>query len=117
MHAQCLGRAWRRQLAHLVVVGMERERDERLQASGLVLQRPRSQHVIDTLFVRLDVTVEHREVATHAEPVRLPVDLEISLRAALVVADLPPYALSEDLGAAAWKRVESRSLQLAKHPL
>ncbi len=52
----------RRQLAHLVVVGMERQRNERLEAAGLVLQRARPQHVIDALGMRLDVPVEHRHV-------------------------------------------------------
>ena len=67
---------------------MERQRDERLEPAGLVLQRPRAQHVIDALLGRLDVPVEHRHVRAHAEPMRDAMDVEIALGAALVVRDL-----------------------------
>ena len=43
-HAQRVGRARRGQLPHLVVVGMEGERDEGLEAARVVLERPRTQH-------------------------------------------------------------------------
>ena len=45
------------------------------------------------------------------------VDLEIAIGAALVVADLAPHALGEDLGAAARQRVEPRVLQRLEHLL
>ena len=96
---------------------MERQRDERLEPAGLVLQRARPQHVIDALFGRLDVPVEHRHVGAQAEPVRGPVDLEVPLGAALVVGDLPAHALGEDLGAAARQRIEPGRHQLAQHLL
>ena len=75
------------------------------------------QHVIDALGGRLDVAVEHRDVRAHAEPVRDAVNLEIAIGAALVVADLPPHALRENLGAAARQRVEPGVHQLAQHLL
>ena len=46
---------------------MKRERDERLEAAGLVLQRAHLHQVIDALLHRLDVAVEHRDVGAHAE--------------------------------------------------
>ena len=42
---------------------------------------------------------------------------EVAIGAALVVADLLPHALGEDLGAAAGQRIEPRLLQLAQHLL
>ena len=85
--AQRVGGGRRRQLAHLVVVGVERQRDERLEAAGLVLQRPRPQHVIDALLERLDVPVEHRDVRAHPQPVRGAVDGEPAIGVGLVVAE------------------------------
>ena len=49
---------------------MKRERDERLEAARLVLQRAQAEHVIDAVLERLDVPVEHRRVGAHAEAVR-----------------------------------------------
>ena len=101
VHAQRVRRRRRRQFAHLVVVGVERQRDERLEAARLVLQRAHAQHVIDALLVGLDVAVEHRDVRAHPEPVRRAVDGEPPVGVALVGADLPPHARREHLGAAA----------------
>ena len=94
---------------------MERERDERLEPAGLVLQRARAQHVIDALLHRLDVPVQHRHVGAHAEPVGEAMDVEVAVRAALVVADLLSHAFGENLGAAARQRVEAGALQFAQH--
>ncbi len=91
---------------------MERERDERLQAAGLVLERARAEHVIHPLLDRLDVPVEHRDVGAHPEAVREPVDREVAVGAALVVADLLPHALSEHFRAAARQRIEPGRLEL-----
>ena len=96
---------------------MKRQRDERLDRAGVVLQRPHPQHVVDPLGGRLDVAVEHRDVRAHAEPVRDAVDLQIAIGAALVVADLAPDPLRENLGAAARQRVEAGVHQLAQHLL
>ena len=96
---------------------MKRERDERLEAARLVLQRARPQHVVDALLARLDVPVQHRDVRAHAEAMGRAMDLEIALGAALVVRDLPAHALGEDLGAAAGQRIEPGRHQLAQHLL
>ena len=100
----------RRQLAHLIVVGMERQRNERLEPARVVLQRARAQHVIDALFPGLDVPVQHCHIRAHAEAVRKLVDLEVSIGPALVVANLPAHTLGEYFGAAARQRIEPRSL-------
>ena len=96
---------------------MKRQRDERLEAAGLVLQRAGAQHVIDALLVRLDVAVQHRDVRLHAEAVRDAMNRQPSIGVGLVVADLPPYALGKHLRAAAGQRRESRIHQLAQHLL
>src|SRR5678815_1150156 len=44
-------------------------------------------------------------------------NLEVAIAAALIVSDLPPYALREDLGAASRQRVEPRVHQLAQNLL
>ena len=117
MHAQRVRPGRRRQLPHLVVVGMERQRNERLKAARLILQRARAQHVIDALFVRLDVAVEHRHVRLHPEAVRRAVNRQPPVRVRLVVADLLPHALGEHLRAAAGQRRKARVHQLAQHLL
>jgi hypothetical protein len=48
---------------------------------------------------------------------RDPMNREITVGAALVVADFPADPLREDLGSAAGQRVEARVLQLAQHLL
>ena len=96
---------------------MKRQRDERLEAAGLVLQRAGAQHVIDALLVRLDVAVQHRDVRLHAQAVRRAVDRQPPVGVRLVVADLLPHALGEHFGAAARQRREARVHQLAQHLL
>jgi hypothetical protein len=99
--AQRIGGTRRRQLAHLVVVRMKRERNERLEAAGFILERTCAHHVVDALLHRLDVTVEHGHVGAQSEPVRNSMDGQVSIRVALVVTDLPPHTFRENLGAAA----------------
>ena len=110
-------RRGRRQLLHPVVVGMERERNERLEAAGLVLQRAGAQHVVDAFLGGLDVAVEHRHVRAHAEPVGEPVNGQVAVGVRLVVADLGAHALGEDLGAAAGQGVEPRVHEIPEHLL
>jgi hypothetical protein len=101
VHAQRLRCRGRGQLVHLVVVRVERERDEGLEAARLVLQRPHAQHVVDALLAGLDVAVEHGHVRAHAEAMGRAVDGQPAIRAALVRADLPPHAGREHFGAPA----------------
>ncbi len=51
------------------------------------------------------------------EAVRDAVDVEVAIGAALVVADLLPHPLGEDLRAAAGQRIEARVLELDEHLL
>ena len=83
----------------------------------LVLQRARLQQVIDALFRRLDVSVQHRHVGAHAEAVRDAMDRQVARAVALVVTDFLAHALREDLGAAARQRIKARRLQLLEHLL
>ena len=99
--AQVLDAGGRRQLHQRVVVGVEGQRDEGLEAAGLVLQRAQPQHVVDPLLERLDGAVEHRAVRAQAHPVGGAVHLQPLVGRALVVADLLAHARGEDLGAAA----------------
>ena len=117
VNAERVCRRRRRQLAHLVVVRMKRERDERLKAARLVLQRARAQHVVDSFGRRLDMAVQHRHIRAHAQMVRDAVDREPSIRVRLVVADFPAHALGEDLRAAPRQRIETGGHQLAQHLL
>ena len=41
---------------------MKRQRNERLEAAGFVLQRAQSQQMVDAVLVVLDVAVEHRGI-------------------------------------------------------
>ena len=79
---------------------MKRQRNERLEAAGLILQRSRTHHVIDTLAHRLDVAIQHRDVGRHPELMRDAMNGEIAIGVALVVADLLAHSFREDLGAA-----------------
>ena len=115
VHAQRVGSGRRRQLAHLVVVGMKRQRDEGLKSAGLVLQRAGAQHVIDALFVRLDVAVQHRDVRFHPEAMRDAMNRQPPIGVSLVVADLLAHPLGEDFGSSAGQRREPRVHQLAQH--
>ena len=107
----------RRQLPHLVVVGMKRQRDERLKTARFILQRAGAQHVIHALFVRLDMAVQHRDVRLHPEAVRRAVDRQPPVGVRFVVADFLPHALGEHFGASAGQRRQARIHQLPQHLL
>ena len=53
------------------VVGMKRQRDERLEAAGLVLQLAQAEQMVDAVLRLLDVAVEHGRVRAQAELVRV----------------------------------------------
>ena len=59
-----------RQMLQRRVVGMERQRNERLEAAGLILQGAELQQVVHAVFVVLDVAVEHGGVRLQADLVR-----------------------------------------------
>src|SRR2546423_1930960 len=62
------------------VLGVERERDEGEEAARLVLELADPEDVVDTLLVRLDVTVEDRRVRRDPQRVRGPVRVEPEVR-------------------------------------
>ena len=80
---------------------MERERDERQEAAGLVLLLAQPQQVVDPFFVRLDVSVQHRAMRRDAEPVRSVVRVEPVVGMLLPRRDQLAHAVGEDLGAPA----------------
>src|SRR5580700_6532053 len=78
--------------------------------------------MVDAMFERLDVTVEHRGVGLHPDAVRDPVDLEVFLGAGLVVRDARTHFGVENLRSAAGKAVEPRCPQTledldVRHPV
>ena len=96
------------------VLGVERERDEREEAAGLVLLVAQPQQVVDALLVGLDVAVEHRALRRDPQPVRGVVHVEPLVGVLLARRDERAHAVGEDLGAAAGHRVEAGVLQLAQ---
>jgi hypothetical protein len=89
----------------------------RIWSARLILQRPAAEHVVDALLHRLDVPVEHRDVGPETQPVGRAMNRQVAIRAALVVADLLPHPLGEDLGAAARQGIEPGRHQLDEHLL
>ncbi len=82
---------------------MKGKRNECLNGPGLVRQCAHAQHVIHALGDRFDMAVEHRDVGPHPEAVRRTVDVEVTIRSALVVANLSADAFGKDLCTPAWQ--------------
>ena len=93
---------------------MERERDERLEAAGLVLQLAQPEQVVDAVLGLLDVAVEHGGVGAQAELVGLAVDAEPGVGVGLVLADLVADLGVEDLRAAAGQAAQAGVLELGQ---
>ena len=93
------------------VVGMEGERNESLEAAGLVLEFAEPQEVISAMEGVFDVAVEHGGVAPQAEFVGRAVDRKPLLRVGLVFADLVTNLGMKDFGAAAGEAAEARLFQ------
>ena len=96
------------------VVGMERQRDERLEAAGLVLQLAQPDQVVDAVPRLLDVAVEHGRVGAQAELVGLAVDADPVVGVGLVLADLVAHLGMEDLRAAAGQAAQAGVLELGQ---
>ena len=109
VHAQRVERRRRRQLPHLVVVRMKRERDEGLKArpsrpaaparAACGRRAPPSS--------RCGRRASSRSCAGRGDAAVRWID-EVPIGVGLVVRDLPPHPLGENLGAAARQRVEPR---------
>ncbi len=80
---------------------MKRQRDERHEAVGLVLQFAQLHQVIDALFFGFHVAVEHRGVGVQARLVRFACGVQPHLPAGLVIADDLAHPRMENFGAAA----------------
>ena len=83
------------------VARQERQRDERLEAAGVVLEVAQLGHVVHLLLGRLEVPEQQRRVGAQPLAVRLAVDGEPRLRRHLAVGDDLADARAEHLGAAA----------------
>ncbi len=90
------------------VLRVERQRDERLEAAGLVLQLAQPQQVVDAVVRLFDVAVEHRAVALEPELVGRAMDVEPVPRVGLVLADLVADLGVENLGPAAGQAAQAR---------
>ena len=75
------------------VVGMERQRDEGLEAVGFVLQLAQPQQVIHAVLFGLDVAVEHGAVGVQPHLMRDARHLHPLLAGDLVIADDAPHAI------------------------
>ena len=89
------------------VVGMEGQRDERLEAAGLVLQLAQPHQMIDAMERVFDVAVEHRGVGAQPEFVGRAVDVEPAAGVGLVLADLVADLGMKDLGPAAGQAAQA----------
>src|SRR5436305_1857062 len=93
---------------------MERQRDEGLEAAGLVLQLAQLAKVIDAMDRLLDMAVEHGRVGAQAELVGLAMNAEPALSVGLVLADEIAHLGMEDLRPAAGQAAEAGVLELGK---
>lgn len=90
----------------LVIFGLVGEGDEAGEALGLVLQLAEVVEVIDAVFERFEVAVEHGAGATTAELVPLLVEVEPFLGGFFAAGDGFADFGAEDFGAAAGEGVE-----------
>ncbi len=68
--------------------------------------------MVDAVFDRLDVAVEHRGVGLEAGGVDLAGELEPAVAVAFMIADAATCRFGKDLGSAAGTRIHSRGLEL-----
>src|SRR5674476_777517 len=100
-HPEIVETRWPGELAEPGVSGLERERDEGVEAAAVVLQLAQPEHVVGELGRRLDVAVEHRRVRLEADRVRGAHDVEPLPAADLALADEVAHAPAKHLGATA----------------
>ena len=89
------------------VFGVERQRDEGLEAAGFVLQFAEADQVVDAVVRLFDVAVEHRAVRAEAEFVGRAMDFEPAAGVGFVFADLVADFGVEDFRAAAGQAAEA----------
>src|SRR5579863_9244363 len=90
------------------VVGMKGQRDESLEASGLILQRPQFHQMVDAVFVVLYVSVEHGGVRLESNPVRGASCVQPLIAVNLVIANDVAHAIGKNFRASTGERIYSR---------
>ena len=83
------------------VLRMERQRHERLKATGFILQLAQPQQVVDAVVIVLDVAVEHRAVRAQAQFMGGAMDVEPFRGVGLVLANPVAHLRMKNLRAAA----------------
>ena len=91
---------------------VEGQRNESLEAFGLILQGAQADEMIHSVFFRFDVAVEHCAVGMKTKVVGLARGFDPDIAVDLVVADDASYGLGEDLGTAAGQGIHAGSFQL-----
>src|SRR5664280_2578299 len=114
-HLEVVEAGGARQLAEAGIGRLERERDEGVEAAGVVLELAQPDHVVRELAGLLNVPVEHRGVRLEAGLVSRTQNVQPLLPADLALADEVAHAAAEDLGAATGQRAEARLLELGEH--
>src|SRR5215469_559047 len=87
------------------VVGMECERNERLEAPGFVLQSAQLVEMVNPVFIIFDVAIEHGGIRFQTDLMRQTRGFEPLVSVDLVVADDVADAVGEDFGASSRKRI------------
>src|ERR1043165_3239194 len=99
-------------MGQLRIRRIKREGNEALKTVRLILLLTQSHQVIDAIFDRLDMPVEHRGIRFQSCGVEFSLELEPTLRDTFVSADHRARGLAKDLCAAARTRIQSRFNQL-----
>jgi hypothetical protein len=98
------------------VVRVKRERNKCLKSARFVLQFAELAEMIDAVLRLFDVSVKHRRIGSQPQLMRVPVNVDPGLRIRLVLADLRPDFLVEDLRTAAGHAAQSGLNELLKAP-
>ena len=98
------------------VLGMESQRNERLETARLVLQLAQPAQVIDPVPRLFDVPVQHRRVGPQPELVGFAMNVQPVLRVGLVLADPVADFGMKNLGPAAGHAPKAGADHLLEHP-
>src|SRR5262249_4448738 len=99
---------------NLVVFGVVGQGNEAHEPMRFVLEVAKPMEVVDAVAQRFHMAVEHgaSTAATHTVPGAM--DIEVFLRGFLAAGNCGTHLWSENLGAAARKRIQAGGLKLAK---
>src|SRR2546427_2521576 len=87
---------------------MESKRNEAIETTSLILQVPQSDHMINTLFERFDVAVQHRRVRTNTHPMHGPSNVQPSRPGNLMTGNQRTCPFGKDFCAAAGTAPQAR---------